>query len=62
MYKNIHEHPISLLNKLGFNISINTDNRLMSNTSYKKEQKILYDLNINPDINKDLASYSFIET
>ncbi len=62
MYKNFHEHPISLLNKLGFNISINTDNRLMSNTSYKKEQKILYDLNINPDINKDLASYSFIET
>ena len=62
MYKNFHEHPISLLNKLGFNISINTDNRLMSNTSYKNEQRILYDLNINPDINKDLASYSFIKT
>tara|TARA_B100000029_G_scaffold167438_1_gene163614 strand:+ start:205 stop:1155 length:951 start_codon:yes stop_codon:yes gene_type:complete len=62
MYKDFQDHPISLLNKLGFNISINTDNRLMSNTSYKNEQRILYELNINPDINKDLASYSFLKT
>ncbi len=62
MYESVEKHPIVDLIKLGFNISINTDNRLMSNTSYKNEQKILYDLNINPDINKDLASYSFIKT
>jgi len=30
-------HPINLLHKLGFNLSINTDNRLMSNTSLTAE-------------------------
>ena len=40
MYKSPQDHPISRLNNLGFNISLNTDNRLMSNTSIKNELKI----------------------
>lgn len=40
MYKNPQDHPISRLNNLGFNISLNTDNRLMSNTSIENEIKI----------------------
>lgn len=62
MYDNIQSHPISVLIDLGFNISINTDNRLMSNTSYKKEQEILIKLGIEKNINNNLASYSFLET
>ena len=37
MYSEVTEHPISKLYNLEFNISLNTDNRLMSNTSVKKE-------------------------
>ena len=37
MYNDVIEHPISKLYDLEFNISLNTDNRLMSNTSVKKE-------------------------
>ncbi len=40
MYKSPQDHPISKLNNLGFNISLNTDNRLMSNTSIENELKI----------------------
>ena len=40
MYKSPQDHPISRLYNLGFNISINTDNRLMSNTSIDNELKI----------------------
>ena len=40
MYKSPQDHPISRLHKLGFNISLNTDNRLMSNTSINNELKI----------------------
>jgi len=40
MYKSPQDHPISTLNDLGFNISLNTDNRLMSNTSIDNELKI----------------------
>ena len=40
MYKKPQDHPISRLNNLGFNISLNTDNRLMSNTSIENEIKI----------------------
>ena len=40
MYKSPQDHPISTLNKLGFNISLNTDNRLMSNTSIDNELKV----------------------
>ena len=37
MYEDVYEHPIARLKDLGFNISLNTDNRLMSNTSVLKE-------------------------
>ena len=40
MYKSPQQHPISRLHNLGFNISLNTDNRLMSNTSIDNELKI----------------------
>jgi len=40
MYKNPQDHPISRLHNLGFNISLNTDNRLMSNTSIENELEI----------------------
>ncbi len=40
MYKSPQDHPISRLHNLGFNISLNTDNRLMSNTSINNELKI----------------------
>ena len=37
MYKNLEEHPIKQLIELGFNITLNTDNRLMSDTSINHE-------------------------
>ena len=40
MYKSPQDHPISRLHNLDFNISLNTDNRLMSNTSINNELKI----------------------
>ena len=40
MYKSPQDHPVSRLHSLGFNISLNTDNRLMSNTSIDNELKI----------------------
>ena len=40
MYKDAENHPISTLVKLGFQVSLNTDNRLMSNTSINKEIKV----------------------
>ena len=40
MYKNPQDHPISRLHNLGFNISLNTDNRLMSNTSINNELNV----------------------
>ena len=62
MYKTVNHHPISILNDIGFNISINTDNRLMSNTSYQKECGILKSLGIRTDINDNLTGNSFLKT
>ena len=36
-------HPISLLKRLRFRVTVNTDNRLMSNTSLTKEMALLSD-------------------
>ncbi len=62
MYESFENHPIVDLINLGFNISINTDNRLMSNTNIANEIKICNKLGIsNPEnylINS--ASYSFL--
>lgn len=35
------EHPIDALRRLGFNVTVNTDNRLMSDTSMSQEMSIL---------------------
>lgn len=39
----IAEHPVTLLNDLGFAITLNTDNRLMSGTSLSREMHLLVD-------------------
>ena len=39
--KSIAEHPITLLKDLGFRVTLNTDNRLMSDTSLTKEMSLL---------------------
>ena len=62
MYKNYEEHPVKDLINYGFNVSINTDNRLMSNTDINKELLICNEIGIkNPEelLNKS-ASYSFL--
>lgn len=37
----IEEHPVTVLNDLGFAVTINTDNRLMSGTSVSREMYLL---------------------
>jgi adenosine deaminase len=39
--KSIKDHPIGVLTKLGFRATVNTDNRLMSDTSMTKEMTLL---------------------
>ncbi|MDP2013757.1 MAG: adenosine deaminase [Actinomycetota bacterium] len=39
----IAEHPIGLLRRLGFRVTVNTDNRLMSGTSMTHEMQLLCD-------------------
>ncbi len=39
----IAEHPIGLLRKLYFRVTVNTDNRLMSGTSMSREMSLLVD-------------------
>ncbi|HLY34819.1 MAG TPA: adenosine deaminase, partial [Jatrophihabitantaceae bacterium] len=39
----IAEHPIGLLRKLQFRVTVNTDNRLMSGTSMTREMQLLVD-------------------
>ena len=62
MYKSFEEHPVSKLINLGFNVSLNTDNRLMSNTTVQKEIDIAKSLDIDniDDLFKKSASYSFL--
>ena len=62
MYSNYKDHPIKDLIDLNFPVTINTDNRLMSNTNILKEITIAENLNIT-NANKLLeksASYSFL--
>ena len=62
MYSDFKDHPIKDLFELNFPITINTDNRLMSNTSISKEITIAEDLNITNADNllENSASYSFL--
>jgi adenosine deaminase len=39
----IAEHPIGLLRRLNFRVTVNTDNRLMSGTSMSREMELLSD-------------------
>jgi adenosine deaminase len=41
--ESIERHPIGLLRRLGFRVTINTDNRLMSDTSMTREMDLLSD-------------------
>ena len=62
MYSEYIDHPIKKLFELNFPITINTDNRLMSNTNISKEITIAQNLDIK-NANKLLeqsASYSFL--
>ena len=62
MYKDAENHPISTLVKLGFQVSLNTDNRLMSNTTVSKEMQIAESLGITnvEQLLINSASYSFL--
>ena len=62
MYSDYKDHPIKNLLELEFTVTINTDNRLMSNTNISKEITIAERLDIK-NVNKLLeesASYSFL--
>jgi adenosine deaminase len=39
----VGQHPISLLKRLRFRVTVNTDNRLMSGTSMSREMRLLVD-------------------
>lgn len=39
----VERHPIGLLRRLGFRVTVNTDNRLMSDTSMTREMELLSD-------------------
>ncbi|MFM8352189.1 MAG: adenosine deaminase [Actinomycetales bacterium] len=39
--RSIAEHPIGLLRRLGFRVTVNTDNRLMSGTTMTREMELL---------------------
>ena len=62
MYEEYSKHPVIDLINLEFNVSINTDNRLMSNTSMDKEIDIAKNLGINnvENILEKSARYSFL--
>jgi adenosine deaminase len=62
MYRSVDDHPIKNLIDFGFNISLNTDNRLMSNTTVSKEIQIAESLGI-ANVEQLLinsTSYSFL--
>jgi adenosine deaminase len=39
--RSIREHPVGLLTRLRFRVTVNTDNRLMSGTSMSREMRLL---------------------
>ena len=62
MYESYDKHPVIELLKHGFNISINTDNRLMSNTDINNEILICKNIGIKDpeELLIKSASYSFL--
>ena len=62
MYESYDKHPVIELIKHGFNVSINTDNRLMSNTDINNEILICKNIGIKDpeELLIKSASYSFL--
>ena len=62
MYESYDKHPVVELIKYGFNVSINTDNRLMSNTDINNEILICKNIGIKDpeELLIKSASYSFL--
>ena len=62
MYESYDKHPVVELIKYGFNVSINTDNRLMSNTDINNEISICKNIGIKDpeELLIKSASYSFL--
>jgi len=62
MYERYDKHPVVELIKYGFNVSINTDNRLMSNTDINNELLICKNIGIKDpeELLIKSASYSFL--
>ena len=62
MYESYDKHPVVELIKYGFNVSINTDNRLMSNTDINNELLICKNIGIKDpeELLIKSASYSFL--
>lgn len=59
------DHPFDLLHQLGFRVTVNTDNRLMSNTSLSKELALLsdtfgYDLDDLETFQRNAAEAAFL--
>jgi len=59
------EHPIDLLHQLGFNITVNTDNRLMSGVTLTGEFELLaetfgYDLDIILELTLNAVHAAFL--
>ena len=53
--QSLEEHPIGLLKELGFRVTVNTDNRLMSNVSMTSEL-----LSLNKAFGWDLDDFSWL--
>ena len=53
--QSLEEHPIGLLKELGFRVTVNTDNRLMSNVSMTSEL-----LSLNKTFDWDLDDFSWL--
>jgi len=62
MYESYDKHPVVELIKYGFNVTINTDNRLMSNTDINNELLICKNIGIKDpeELLIKSASYSFL--
>ena len=62
MYESYDKHPVLKLIEYGFNVSINTDNRLMSNTDINNEILICKNIGIKDpeELLIKSASYSFL--
>jgi adenosine deaminase len=59
-------HPAAILHELGFNVALNTDNRLMSNTTLSREYELManthgWNLEIINEMNQKARSAAFLK-